>query len=80
MTALALPFKKSLGRNAHPMKNAINPIARVIVKLGVSEFKDNSRNIEKRNITIRGLKIWFFKMLFLFKKPKKFSLGYNFLK
>lgn len=57
MMVLDLPFKKNLGRTVHPMKNAINPIARVIVKLGVSEFRDNNRNIEKRKITIRGLKM-----------------------
>ena len=73
-------FKKNLGSIADPMKNAMNPIAIVRVRLCESEFRDNSRNAEKRKITISGLKIWFFKMLLLFKKLKKFSLGYNFLK
>ena len=57
---MAIPlslFKKNLGSTAHPIKNAINPIAIVIVKLGVSEFSDSSRKIEKRKITIRGLKM-----------------------
>lgn len=80
MATEVLSFKKNLGNIVEPMKNAINPIAIVNVKLGDNEFRDNNKNIEKRRITINGLKIWFFRMLLLFKKLKKFSLGYNFLK
>lgn len=73
-------FKKNFGITAEPIKNATNPMAIVTVKLGVSVFNDSIRNIEKRKMTINGLKMWFFKMLFLFKKLKKSAPGYNFLK
>ena len=54
-TIFSLPsFKKNLGSSTHPIINATNPIANVIVKLGVSLFKDKSRNIEKRKMTING--------------------------
>jgi hypothetical protein len=75
-----LPFKKNLGMTAEPIRNAINAIAIVIVRLVVSEFKDSSKNIEKRKMTISGLKIWFFRILFLFKNDKKSASGYNPLK
>ena len=75
-----MSFKKNLGSIADPIKNATNPIDIVNVKLGLSEFRDNSRNMENRKMTINGLNMWFFRMSFLFRKPKKFSLGYNFLK
>lgn len=78
--ASVFPFKKNLGITVEPIKNAINAIAIVMVRLVVSEFNDRSRNIEKRKMTISGLKIWFFRILFLFKNDKKFSPGYNFLK
>lgn len=55
---LSVPlFKKNLGSIAHPTKNATNPMANVIVRLRVKEFKDKSRNIENRKITINGLNI-----------------------
>ena len=77
---LSVLFKKNLGSIADPIKKATNPIVIVIVRLGDNVFRDSSKNIEKRKMTIRGLKIWFFRMSFLFKKLKKFSLGYSFLK
>ena len=43
-----LSFKINLGSIEDPMKNATNPMAIVNVKLGVNEFRDNSKNIEKR--------------------------------
>ena len=52
----------------------------VIAKLCDGELMDRSKNIANRRRTINGLKIWFFKIEFLFKNPKKFSPGYNFLK
>ena len=73
-------FKKYLGSIADPMKNATNAIINVITKLLEGAVIDKSKNIANKNSTIKGLKIWFFKMLFLFKKLKKVSLGYNFLK
>ena len=55
--AFVLPFKKNLGMRVEPMRNEINAIAIVMVRLVVSEFKDSSKNIEKRKMTISGLKI-----------------------
>ena len=55
--ASVFPFKKNLGITVEPIKNAINAIAIVMVRLVVSEFKDSSKNIEKRKMTISGLKI-----------------------
>ena len=75
-----LQFKKNFGITAEPIKNAINAMTIVMDKLVVNVLRDNNRNMAKRKITISGLKIWFFKMSFLFRKLKKFSLGYNFLK
>lgn len=73
-------FKRNLGSIDEPIKNATNAIINVIVKLFESVFSDNSKKAENRNITINGLNIWFFNILFLFKKLKKFALGYNPLK
>ena len=75
-----LLFKKYFGKIADPMKNAINPIRIVITKLVDGGFSDNIKKIANRNKTINGLNRWFFKMLFLFKKLKKFSSGYKLLK
>ena len=63
-----------------PIKKVINPIAIVMTKLDEGLLSDKSKNAENNNKTISGLKRWFFNMLFLFKNPKKFSLGYNLLK
>ena len=68
-------FIKYLGNIAEPMKNAINPINNVIVRLIEGLFSDNNKNNANKNKTINGLKICFFKIIFLFKKLKKFSLG-----
>ena len=57
-----------------------NAISNVIVKLWDNLFMESNRKIANKNRTINGLKTWFFKMLFLFRKFKKFSGGYNFLK
>ena len=73
-------LRKYLGRIADPIKKAVNAIINVIVRLWDSLFKESNKNPANRKMTISGLKMWFFKMLFLFKKPRKFSPGYNFLK
>ena len=73
-------LRKYLGRIADPIKNAVNAIINVIVRLWDSLFNESNRNPANKKITISGLKMWFFKMLFLFRKLKKFSPGYNFLK
>ena len=73
-------FKMYFGRMADPIKKAINPMNNVIIRLSEGLFIDSSKKIANIKSTINGLKIWFFKILFLFKKLKKYSLGYNFLK
>lgn len=75
-----LLFKKCLGRINDPIKNAINATANVIVRLADNLFSDNKRKRANKKRTIKGLKRWFFKILFLFRMLKKFSLGYSFLK
>lgn len=73
-------FKKCLGSIVDPIKNAINAIINVIVKLWDNLFKDNIKKPANKKRTINGLKIWLFRILFLFRKFRKFSSGYNFLK
>lgn len=75
-----LLFKTYLDSSEDPIKKATNPIISVMVRLVEGEFMDNRRNNANRNSTIKGLKIWYFRMVLLFKKSKKFSFGYNFLK
>ena len=75
-----LLFKKYLGKIADPMKNAINPIRSVITKLVDGGVNVNIKKIANRTNTINGLNRWFFNISFLFKKFKKFSLGYKLLK
>ena len=77
---LFVSFKKNLGNTAAPIKKNKNAIISVIVKLFEIGLNDNAKNAAKTTRTINGLKTWFFKILFFFKKPKKFSLGYNPLK
>jgi len=69
-----------LGIMVDPMKNAMNPISNVITKLVEGGLSDKIKNNANNKRTISGWKIYFFKMTFLFKKDKKFSLGYNPLK
>lgn len=52
-----LSFRKCLGRIADPIKNAINAMSKVIVKLWEGVFSDSMRNPANRKITINGLKI-----------------------
>lgn len=73
-------FKKYLGITADPIKNPAKANINVMARLVETEFKASNRNIAKIKSTIKGLKMWFLSILFLFKKFKKFSLGYNFLK
>lgn len=58
-----------------PIKKPINPKSKVMVKLVDTELMLNKINTEKRNIKIKGLKSCVFKISYLFKKLKKFSLG-----
>ena len=75
-----LLFKKYLGSIVDPIKKARNAIISVNVRLWDKLFNESNRKIANKKITIKGLNIWFFKILFLFRKFRKFSLGYNFLK
>ena len=75
-----LLFRKYLGRTAEPIKNARNAIISVSVRLADSLFSDSRRKIANKKITIKGLKMWFLKILFPFRKFRKFSPGYNPLK
>lgn len=50
-------FIKYLGSIADPMKNAMNAIANVTVRLWDGAFRDSRRNPANRKITINGLKM-----------------------
>jgi hypothetical protein len=50
-------------------------MASVTARLAEGLLMDNNKNNANRKRTMRGLKMWFFRIAFLFKKPKKFSLG-----
>ena len=71
----SLSFKKYLGNIAAPMKKNKNPIINVSVNLKEIGLNDSDKNAAKTTRTMRGLKIWFFKILFFFKKLKKLSPG-----
>ena len=73
-------FNKNFGITAAPIKKAINAIASVMNKLSETGFMDNDKNNAKTKRTISGLKICDLRITLLFRKFKKFSLGYNFLK
>lgn len=73
-------FKKYLGRIAEPKKNPTNAMTNVMTKLVEGLLIDNSKNDANIKSTIKGLKICSFKIMFLFKRLKKFSLGYSLLK
>ena len=75
-----LLFRKYLGRIVEPIKKAINAIISVTVRLGDSIFNDSNRKMANKKITIKGLNMWLLKILFRFRKLRKFSPGYNPLK
>ena len=63
-----------------PIMNPANAIIKVIAKLIEGELIDNSKKSENKNITIIGWKKYLFKIVILFRKLKKFSLGYKLIK
>lgn len=73
-------FSKNLGKTADPIKKKKKAIAIVMIRLVVSLFRDKIRNIANTRMTINGEKIYLLITLFLLRKPKKFSEGYNPLK
>ena len=73
-------FKKYFGSKVDPMKNAANAMINVTTRLFDGAVIDRSRNNANRNSTISGWKRYSFSIMFLFKKLRKFSSGYNFLK
>ena len=68
------------GMMVDAIKNAINPNSNVITRLVEGGFIDKSRNNANINKTINGWKRYSFRIMFLFKKLKKFSLGYKLTK
>ena len=75
-----MSFKKNLGNIVEPIKKNTNAITNVIVKLVGTEFSESAKNAAKTIRTIRGLKIWYLKIMLFFTNPKKFSSGYKPLK
>ena len=63
------------GITVDPIKNATNPIIRVMTKLVEGGLIDKSKNMENNSRTISGWNKYFFRIMFLFKNPKKSSLG-----
>jgi hypothetical protein len=57
MIFLHSSFIKYLGRIADPIKNAMNAMSNVIVRLSDSLFRESKRNPANRIRTINGLKI-----------------------
>jgi hypothetical protein len=64
-----------LGIIADPIKNPTNAIISVMTKLVDGGLSDSIRNIANKKSTINGLNMCSFRMMFLFRKFRKFSSG-----